>query len=154
MSLKENDIAPNFSLPVSGDSVVKLDDFIGKKCVLFFYPKDNTPGCTREAKDFSQLLPEFKNYNTEVFGISRDDISSHKKFESKYGLQIKLLSDSESVMCKDYNVLISKSMFGKEYLCISRTTFLISEDQKILKIWNNVKVRDHAQEVLKYIKSI
>ena len=123
-----------------------------KFLVIYFYPRDNTPGCTNEAKDFSKLYKEFKRLNCEIFGISKDSIESHKKFISKFKIPFQLLSDEKIIALKKYGAWGEKSMYGKKFMGIKRTTVLINQKGKIIKIWNNVKVKDHAKEVLSCLK--
>ena len=123
-----------------------------KFLIIYFYPRDNTPGCTNEAKDFSKLYKEFKKLNCEIFGISKDSIESHKKFISKFKIPFQLLSDEKIVVLKKYRAWGEKSMYGKKFMGIKRTTVLISPKGKIIKIWNNVKVKEHAKEVLSCLK--
>jgi peroxiredoxin Q/BCP len=152
--LNINDKAPNFKAKfISKDDIqeLSLNDFVGKKIVLYFYPKDDTEGCTLEAIDFSKHLESFYNNNTVVFGVSRDSIKSHDSFIKKHCLQIPLICDEKDEIVTLYNVLKLKKMYGKEYLGIERTTFLIDENLQIQKIWTKVKVDGHAQEVLSEI---
>jgi peroxiredoxin Q/BCP len=146
--LKIGDKAPEFLLEISQDKKVSLGDLKGKYIVLYFYPKDDTPGCTLEAIDFNELLNEFNSLNTVVLGISRDDLKSHGKFKDKYNLKFNLGSDIDGQTCSKYSVWVEKSMFGKKYMGIARTTFLIDPNGKIEKIWPDVSVLGHAQEVL------
>ena len=154
MKLKEGDFAPEFTLKSDQEQTIKLQDFKGKYLILFFYPKDSTPGCTIEAKDFSGLIEDFRGLNAEVMGISKDSVSSHQKFRDKHMLKTALLSDHDSKICNDYGVLAEKSMFGKKYLGIVRTSFLIDSNAKIVKIWNKVKPIGHAAEVLNYLRNL
>ena len=142
-------LAPTFSLPDQDENIVNLRDFLGKNVVLYFYPKDMTPGCTIESCDFQQNLHKFKN--TEIFGISRDSTQSHKKFCDKYNLKFKLLSDEDGKVCTKYEVLGEKTMFGVTRVGIMRTTFVIDKRGKIKKIFERVKVKGHVKEVLKAI---
>lgn len=145
--LKPGQKAPNFSLPAYDGSEISLKD-LNKKVVLYFYPKDNTSGCTIEAKEFTDLLSSFEAKNTIVLGVSRDSVKSHCNFRDKQDLKIMLLSDKDEVVCKAYDVIREKSMYGRKYMGIVRTTFLINEEGIIDKIWGNVKASGHAQEVL------
>lgn len=146
-------MVPDFSLPSSSGSEFVLSGLKGKKVVLFFYPKDATPGCTLEGHDFSRLLSEFHNLNAEVFGISRDSIKSHCQFRDKEGYSVQLLSDSEELACHIFGVIKEKNMYGKMVLGIERSTFLIDENGKLIKEWRKVKVEGHAQEVLDSLKA-
>jgi peroxiredoxin Q/BCP len=146
--LKVGDNAPNFSMSVSGNKVISLSDFKKRVLVLYFYPRDDTPGCTIEAQDFNEKLQDFTAKNIEIIGVSRDSIASHDKFCSKYDLKITLASDAEGTVCESYGVIVEKSMFGKKYLGVNRTTFLIDAEGKIAEIWSNVSVNNHASQVL------
>lgn len=149
MALEIDQPAPFFKLPFATDSFLSLDDLKGKKAVIYFYPKDNTPGCTTQAQDFQSFLPRFEASNTRVIGVSKDSLSSHKKFSDKYGLTFPLLADPETEMCIAYDVLKEKSMFGKKYMGIVRSTFLIDADGLLKAQWLKVKVPNHVEEVLK-----
>jgi len=150
--LKEGLKAPTFTLPDSDGKKVSLKDFAGKKVVLYFYHKDNTPGCTKEACAFRDEFPNFKKLKTAVIGVSADSVESHKKFGGKYELPFILLSDVDKKVLEKYGVWKEKSMYGKKYMGIERTTFVIDESGKILKIFPKVKVAGHAEEVLKVLK--
>lgn len=147
MTLKIGDKINNITLPINGKNV-PISEFKGSKIILFFYPKDNTPGCSIESQDFSNNLEKFNKKKCIIFGISADSLESHQKFINKYNLKVELISDSEKELCKFFGVLKEKSMFGKKYIGIERTTFLIDDIGKITKIWKNVKVKGHVQEVL------
>jgi thioredoxin-dependent peroxiredoxin len=150
--IKENSKAPNFKLPSSNNKDFELNKSLKKYLVIYFYPRDNTPGCTNEAKDFSKLYKEFKKLNSEIIGISKDNIESHNKFISKFKIPFQLLSDEKIIALKKYGAWGEKSMYGKKFMGIKRTTVLINPKGKIIKIWNNVKVTDHAKEVLILLK--
>jgi peroxiredoxin Q/BCP len=150
--MKEKELAPNFKIPSSNNEEFELKKNKNNFLIIYFYPRDNTPGCTNEAKDFSKLYKEFKKLNCEIFGISKDSIESHKKFISKFKIPFQLLSDEKIVALKKYRAWGEKSMYGKKFMGIKRTTVLISPKGKIIKIWNNVKVKDHAKEVLSFLK--
>ena len=152
--IKENSKAPIFNLPSSNNQNFEINKNLNQYLVIYFYPRDNTPGCTSEAKDFSKLYKEFKKLDCEVIGISKDDIESHKKFIDKFKIPFQLLSDEKMVVLKKYGVWGEKSMYGKKFMGIKRTTVLINPKGKILKIWNNVKVTDHAKEVLNFLKEV
>jgi len=139
--------APGFSLPNQNGDLVKLSDFRGKKVVLFFYPKDMTSGCTVEACDFRDRLAEFNELNVVVLGVSPDDEKSHQKFIEKEGLTFDLLADMEKEVCQAYSVWQEKSMYGKKYMGVNRSTFLIDENGIVQKEWRNVKVPGHVAEV-------
>ncbi|MBP9792057.1 MAG: thioredoxin-dependent thiol peroxidase [Rickettsiales bacterium] len=131
-----------------------LKEFAGRNLVLYFYPKDDTPGCTQEAKDFRDHLEEFKKLNAVVIGVSKDDVVKHKKFKEKYDLTFQLISDTEGKMCANYGVWAEKSMYGKKYFGIERSTFLIDKEGKIVKIWRNVSVKGHVAEVINELKEL
>jgi peroxiredoxin Q/BCP len=150
--IKEYSKAPNFKLPSSNNKDFELNKSLKKYLVIYFYPRDNTPGCTNEAKDFSKLYKEFKKLNSEIIGISKDNIESHNKFISKFKIPFQLLSDEKIIALKKYGAWGEKSMYGKKFMGIKRTTVLINPKGKIIKIWNNVKVTDHAKEVLSLLK--
>ena len=150
--IKENSKAPNFKLPSSNNKNFEIKKILKQYLVIYFYPRDNTPGCTNEAKDFSKLYKEFKKLNCEIFGISKDSIESHQKFISKFKIPFQLLSDEKIIALKKYGAWGEKSMYGKKFMGIKRTTVLINPKGKIIKIWNNVKVKDHAKEVLSCLK--
>lgn len=151
MSLQEGSKAPNFKILADNEQEVSLSDYKGKKVILYFYPKDNTPGCTLEAKQFQEFENQINNKNAVVLGVSKDSIKSHQKFKDKYNLNFLLLADINGDLCESYKVWKQKSMFGKSFLGIERTTFLIDEDQKIQRIWHKVRVKDHVQDILKYL---
>ena len=154
MKLKTNIKAPNFKLPSTDNTIFELRKVKKKNVILYFYPKDDTPGCTIESKDFSKLNNLIKKNNTIVLGVSKDNIKSHLKFIKKYKLKFNLLSDENLKLIKKYGVWGRKSFLGKKYMGIIRTTFLINMKGKIHKIWSNVRVKDHAKEVLKELKNI
>ena len=146
--------APLFTLQSTNEFEYSLKNSLGKYVVIYFYPKDDTPGCTIETNDFNKLLPKFKKLNCEVFGISKDTLESHKKFKKKYNIKFDLLSDIELTVLKKYKVWGKKKFMGREFMGILRTSFLIDPKGKVLKIWENVKVKDHANEVLETLKSL
>ena len=152
--IKENSKAPIFNLPSSNNQNFEINKNLNQYLVIYFYPRDNTPGCTNEAKDFSKLYKEFKKLDCEIVGISKDNIESHKKFIDKFKIPFQLLSDEKMVALKKYGVWGEKSMYGKKFMGIKRTTVLINPKGQILKIWNNVKVTDHAKEVLNFLKEV
>ena len=146
--------ASNFTLPSTNENNYSLKDSIGKYVVLYFYPKDDTPGCTIETNDFNKLFPKFKKLDCEIYGISKDSLKSHDKFKDKYKIKFDLLADEEIKVLKKYKVWGKKKFMGREFMGIIRTTFLLDKNGKIIKIWNNVKVKDHAKEVLETVKNI
>ena len=152
--MKVNSKAPIFKLPSTSKKDYYLKDSIGKYVVIYFYPKDDTPGCTIETNDFNKLLPKFKKLNCEVLGVSKDSLKSHEKFREKYKIKFNLLADEEIKVLKKYKVWGKKKFMGREFMGIIRTTFLIDKKGKIIKIWDNVKVKDHAKEVLETLQNI
>ena len=151
--LKINSKAPNFILSSTSKDKYSLKDSIGKFVVIYFYPKDDTPGCTIETNDFNKLIPKFEKLNCEVYGISKDSIKSHDKFKNKYKIKFDLLSDQEIKVLKKYKVWGKKKFMGREFMGTIRSTFLVDKTGKIIKIWNNVKVKDHAKEVFDTLKT-
>lgn len=145
--------APNFTLLSNTEEEVSLSDFLGKKVVLYFYPKDMTPGCTTEACDFRDSYEQFLNSDTVVLGVSPDSVKMHKKFVDKYNLPFLLLSDEDNEIAKKYDVWKLKNNFGREYMGIERTTFVINEQGEIEKVWQKVRVKDHVNEVHNFITS-
>jgi peroxiredoxin Q/BCP len=154
LMIKDNSKAPNFKLPSTNNKDFEINKNLKQYLVIYFYPRDNTPGCTNEAKDFSKLYKDFKKLNCEIIGISKDNIESHKKFIDKLKIPFQLLSDEKVVVLKKYGAWGEKSMYGKKFMGIKRTTVLINPKSKIIKIWNNVKVKNHANEVLSFLKEI
>lgn len=144
--------APDFDLPGAGGSRIRLADLKGRKVVLYFYPKDDTSGCTREAMEFNALRAEFEAAGATVVGVSPDDVKSHDKFKAKYELGFDLASDTEKAMLEAYGVWVEKSMYGRKYMGVERTTILIDGAGKVAKVWPKVKVPGHAAEVLAAVK--
>jgi peroxiredoxin Q/BCP len=151
MTIEVGDKAPDFTLPTDGDGTVTLSKLKGKKVVLYFYPKDDTSGCTAEACAFRDLFPRFKKMDATVIGISRDSVKSHDKFKKKYELPFTLASDEAGKVTEEYGVWVEKSMYGRKYMGIERATFLIDEKGKVQQIWRKVKVPGHADEVMKAV---
>ncbi len=151
MPLSIGDPAPAFTLPTDTDTSVTLSDFLGKYVIVYFYPKDATPGCTTEACSFRDEKPNFDQRNTVIIGISKDSIKSHKKFKEKEQLNFILASDETGEVCEKYGLWVEKSMYGRTYFGIARSTFLIDEAGKIAQIWRNVSVTGHVSEVLKSV---
>ena len=152
--IKENTKAPIFKLPSTNKKEYSLKESIGNYVIIYFYPKDDTPGCTIETNDFNKLLPKFKKLNCEILGISKDNLKSHNKFKDKYKIKFDLLADEELKVLKKYKVWGKKKFMGREFMGIIRSTYLIDKKGKILKVWDNVKVKDHAKEVLKTLQNI
>jgi peroxiredoxin Q/BCP len=148
MALKVGDKAPDFSLPVDGGGTISLSSLKGKHVCLYFYPKDDTSGCTREAIDFNGLKSEFAAANTVVIGVSPDSVASHDKFKKKHGLDFPLVADEEKAALEAYGVWVEKSMYGRKYMGVERTTVLVDKAGVIAAIWPKVKVPGHADEVL------
>ena len=148
------DNAPQFNLSTNGGGQFSLADAAGKYLILYFYPKDDTPGCTKEAIGFSESSASFDAQNAMVVGVSRDTVKKHDKFVGKYDLRIPLISDAEGGLCEAFGTWVEKSMYGKTYMGIERATFLISPDGKVLHIWRKVKVRGHVEEVLAQLQSL
>ena len=146
--------APDFSLPRDGGGEVALSDLGGKTVVLYFYPKDDTSGCTKEAVAFTELMPEFEAAGATVLGISKDSVGKHDKFRDKYDLKVTLLSDDESDVCERFGVWVEKSMYGKTYMGIERSTFLIDGEGTVREVWRKVKVPGHAEKVLEAVKAL
>jgi len=142
------DAAPDFSVPGAGGKTLSLSDYAGKWVVLYFYPKDDTPGCTTEAKDFTALADQFAARGAHVIGVSKDTVKKHDKFREKHDLTVELASDEAGEICEAYGVWVEKSMYGKTYMGIQRATFLIDPEAKISAIWPKVKVKGHAEDVL------
>lgn len=146
--------APNFSLPRDGGATVSNADFEGKALVLFFYPRDDTSGCTKESIGFSQAQAEFRAAGAEVVGVSKDSVASHDKFVTKHALTVPLISDENGTFCEDLGVWKEKSMYGKKFMGIERSTFLFDKDGKLVREWRKVKVPGHVEEVLEAVKAL
>jgi len=151
---KVNTKAPIIKIPSTSKKEYSLKDSLGKYVVIYFYPKDDTPGCTIETNDFNKLLSKFKKLECDVYGISKDSLKSHEKFRQKYKIKFDLLADEKSIALKKYKVWGKKKFMGRDFMGIIRTTFLIDKAGKIVKIWKNVKVKGHAQEVLESLETI
>ncbi len=150
-TLTEGSKAPDINLPSDGGGTVNLSDFKGQKVLVYFYPKDDTSGCTKESCSLSENIKSFEKLGCTVIGISKDSVKSHDKFKKKYDLQFALASDHEGDVCERYGVWIEKSMYGRKYMGIDRTTFLIDETGTIEKIWPKVKVDGHTEEILEVL---
>lgn len=148
MSVEVGDKAPDFNLPSDGGGKISLKALRGKKIVLYFYPKDDTPGCTTEACAFRDSLPDFSKVKATIIGVSKDDVKSHDRFKKKYDLPFPLLSDEDGKLVKAFGVWVEKSMYGRKYMGIDRSTFLIDEKGIVRGVWRKVKVNGHAEEVL------
>ncbi len=150
--IEEGKKAPDFTLPDQDGNKLKLSDLKGKYVVLYFYPKDDTPGCTKEACNFRDTFPKFSNVDAVILGVSPDSVASHKKFAEKYKLPFRLLADEDKKVIEKYGVWKEKSMYGKKYMGVERTTFIIDPEGKIKKIFSKVKVDNHHKEVLEALK--
>ena len=145
---------PSFKGECTSNKTFSNKDFLGKNLVIYFYPKDSTPGCTSEGQDFRDKYKEFKKLNTEILGVSRESIKSHENFKLKQSFPFELLSDPEEKVCKAFDVMKLKSMYGREYIGVDRSTFLVSSDGKIIREWRNVKVKGHVEEVFNSVKDL
>ena len=154
MMVNEGDKAPNATLAGADGEKVRIGDFAGQKLVLYFYPKDDTSGCTREAQDFTAMAEEFEKAGTFVVGVSKDSPASHAKFTGKYDLKVRLLSDSDGSACEAFGTWVEKSMYGRNYMGIERATFLIDRDGVVKRVWRKVKVPGHAEQVLAAAKEL
>ena len=149
-----NQTVPDFQLPATNGKNFQLSDYIGKNLVIYFYPKDSTPGCTTQGIQFRDAYADFQKNNTEVFGISRDNLKSHENFKSKFTFPFELLSDSEELACSLFNVMKMKNMYGKQVRGIERSTFIIDKNGKMVNEWRGVKVDGHVAEVLECIQAL
>ena len=149
-----NRVAGDFVAEATGDQKIRLKDLRGKNVVIYFYPKDSTPGCTTEGRDFSALHAKFKRANTVIFGVSRDSIASHEKFKAKQGFKFELLSDPDEKLCKKFDVIHEKTLYGRKFMGVVRSTFLIDSNGKLRREWRKVKVAGHAEEVLEAAKAL
>jgi peroxiredoxin Q/BCP len=149
-----NRVVADFKADATGDQQIRLKDLRGKNVVLYFYPKDSTPGCTTEGRDFSALHGKFKRAKTVILGVSRDSVASHEKFKEKQGFPFDLLSDPDERLCKQFDVIHEKSLYGRKFMGIVRSTFLIDSEGKLRQEWRKVKVKGHAEEVLEAVKAL
>lgn len=149
-----NQPVPDFQLPATSGKTFRLSDYLGKNLVLYFYPKDSTPGCTTQGMQFRDTYAEFQKLNTEIFGISRDSLKSHENFKAKFTFPFELLSDTEELACTQFGVMKMKNMYGKQVRGIERSTFIIDKNGKLVKEWRGVKVDGHAAEVLGFIATL
>ncbi|MEQ2526890.1 thioredoxin-dependent thiol peroxidase [Bacillaceae bacterium CLA-AA-H227] len=152
MTFEKGQLAPDFELPASDGKQVKLSDYRGKNVVLYFYPKDMTPGCTTEACDFRDQHKSFEELDAVVLGVSPDPVARHEKFIEKYGLPFTLLADEDHEVAEQYGVWKLKKNFGKEYMGVERSTFIIDKEGKVAHVWEKVKVKGHVEEALQFIK--
>lgn len=154
MAIQENDQAPDFSAAATADETLALADFAGNPLVLYFYPRDNTPGCTQEGKDFRDLHGDFARAGAAIVGVSRDSVKKHENFKAKYDFPFALLADTDETLCNAYGVLKEKNMYGKKHIGIERSTFVIDGDGVVRHVWRGVKVRGHAEEVLAAVRAL
>ena len=154
MSVSEGDKAPAFAMTTDGGGTVSLKDLKGQPVVLYFYPKDSTPGCTKEACAFRDLMPDFSGIDAAIIGVSKDSVKRHDNFKAKYELPFTLASDEDGSVCEAYDTWVQKKLYGREYMGIERATFLIDGKGVVRKIWRKVKVAGHAEEVLESAKSL
>ncbi|NND53563.1 MAG: peroxiredoxin [Gammaproteobacteria bacterium] len=147
-------VVPPFKLPATGDQTIDLKSLRGKNVVIYFYPKDSTPGCTTEGQDFAANHGKFKRSNTVILGVSRDSIASHEKFKAKQNFPFELLSDEDEEACRIFDVIKQKNMYGKKFMGIERSTFLIDDKGKLRREWRKVKVKGHVDEVLEAVKGL
>ena len=154
MTLTVGDKAPAFNLPTDGGGTLALKDLKGKTVVLYFYPKDDTPGCTTEAQGFRDAIKDFEKAGAVIVGASKDSVARHDKFKAKYDLPFHLVSDEDGTLCEAYGVWVEKNMYGRKYMGIQRATFLIDEKGVVRETWPKVKVKEHAAEVLAAVKAL
>ena len=154
MTVDVGDTAPDFTMPTDGGGEVSLAKLKGRPVVLYFYPRDDTPGCTKEACGFRDSFPDFKGVDAEIIGVSRDTVGKHDKFKAKYELPFTLGADEDGSVTEAYGVWVEKSMYGRKSMGIERATFLIGKDGKIAKVWRKVKVPGHVDEVLEAVKAL
>ncbi len=149
-----NELVTNFQLPATSGKTFQVADYIGKTLVIYFYPKDSTPGCTTQGMQFRDAYAQFQQHNAEIFGVSRDTLKSHENFKAKFSFPFELLADTEELACVLFNVIKMKNMYGKQVRGIERSTFVIDKTGKLVKEWRGVKVEGHAAEVLSFIKTL
>ena len=149
-----NRVVGDFTADATGDQKIRLKDLRGKNVVIYFYPKDSTPGCTTEGRDFSALHDRFKRAKTVIFGVSRDSIASHEKFKARQGFKFDLLSDPDEKLCRKFDVIHEKTLYGRKFMGVVRSTFLIDAEGKLRNEWRGVKVKGHAEEVLEAAKAL
>jgi len=149
-----NRVVANFTADVTGDKTIRLQDMRGQNVVLYFYPKDSTPGCTLEGQDFRDLHTKFRRSKTVILGVSRDSLASHEKFKAKQKFPFDLISDPDEKLCRKFDVIQEKTLYGRKFMGVERSTFLIDADGKLRKAWRNVKVKGHAEEVLAAVKAL
>lgn len=145
---------PDFKGKITNDLIIKFSDYKGQNIVIYFYPKDNTPGCTKEGEDFRDYFEDFKKNNTIILGVSRDSVASHDKFTCKYNFPFKLISDEDEKVCKLFDVIKEKNMYGRKYMGIERSTFLINHEGTLVNEWRKVKVKGHVEQVLRALNDL
>ena len=145
---------PDFKGRITNDLIIKLSDYKGQNIVIYFYPKDNTPGCTKEGEDFRDYFEDFKKNNTIIIGVSRDSVASHDKFTCKYNFPFKLISDEDEKVCKLFDVIKEKNMYGRKYMGIERSTFLINHEGTLVNEWRKVRVKGHVEKVLEALNEL
>jgi peroxiredoxin Q/BCP len=149
-----NRVVADFKAEATGNKTICLKELRGKNVVIYFYPKDSTPGCTTEGRDFSALHGKFKRAQTIILGVSRDSIASHEKFKEKQGFPFDLISDPDETLCKKFDVIHEKTLYGRKFMGVVRSTFLIDADGRLRREWRKVKVKGHAEEVLEAVKAL
>jgi thioredoxin-dependent peroxiredoxin len=149
-----NQSVPNFQLPATSGKTFQLSDYVGKNLVIYFYPKDSTPGCTTQGMQFRDAYADFQQLNTEIFGVSRDSLKSHENFKAKFSFPFELLADTEELACSQFGVMKMKNMYGKQVRGVERSTFIIDKKGILVKEWRGVKVDGHASEVLNFIQAL
>lgn len=152
--LKIGDVAPNFTLPTDGNNEISLSDLKGKNVILYFYPKDDTPGCTTESCAFRDALPDFTKLDAQIIGISKCSVTKHDKFKAKYDLNFPLASDENGSTCENYGTWVEKNMYGRKYMGIERSTFIIDKNGKIAALWRKVKVKEHVETVRQTLETL
>jgi peroxiredoxin Q/BCP len=152
--LSEGDIAPEFELESDGGGIIRLRDLKGKPVVIYFYPKDDTSGCTKQAIAFTELAGQFSKLGVSIIGISPDTVESHDKFKAKHNLGVQLAADTEKAVANAYGIWVEKSMYGRKYMGVERSTFLMDENGKIVQIWRKVRVPGHVEDILQAIQSL
>ena len=154
MTVNPGDTAPDFTMPTDSGGTVTLSGLKGRKVVLYFYPKDDTPGCTKEASGFRDTMPDFSALEAEIIGISKDTVASHDRFKAKHGLNFRLACDADGKVCEDYGVWVEKSMYGRKYMGIELATFLIDGAGVVRRVWRKVTVPGHVEEVLEATRAL
>ncbi|HSG96498.1 MAG TPA: peroxiredoxin [Woeseiaceae bacterium] len=153
-ALRMNRVVGDFAAEATGNKKIRLKDLRGNNVVIYFYPKDSTPGCTTEGRDFSALHDEFRRAKTIILGASRDSVASHEKFKARQGFKFDLLSDPDEILCRKFDVIHEKTLYGRKFMGVVRSTFLIDADGKLRQEWRGVKVKGHAEEVLAAAKAL